>query len=410
MNSVRLLAIALLSLTAVVTTGCDPWYSWDDSSSGYCAEYAVDEYEVCDVYCDFWGCWDECYYSYDEYCIDYVVEYDDHHHGNGGVADDCECATDYDCRRGETCDSDGYCVEREREEPNPAQLCEPCAEHTDCAGDDSLCVVFGDDNSGYCGNACQRDRDCPSAYECVRTESTSQCVPKSRTCEASGGPTGPTPIYECDNAQDCDSDEICVDGDCVIEESECQRNRDCAASEVCMNGECVGEDIESCSFNSDCTDEALCIDGMCRDYCTTDAACGSDEVCRGGVCSPRPDAECTTGNDCGNGDFICVDGQCRDQCSRNADCAAGTECLAGYCEFVDIECRTNADCGDDQACIDGGCFFTCRASCSCPEGMLCDDDAGVCTNAPAPDECEVNCDCPSGQYCSEGECVANPAQ
>ena len=103
---------------------------------------------------------------------------------------------------------------------------------------------------------------------------------------------------------------------------------------------------------------------------------------------------------------MCVDGRCRDICQRDADCGFGYLCNAGFCDDDPaVECREDLECGADQRCVEGACFYTCRASCNCPEGLTCDADTGLCESRPAPASCTSECDCPSGMVCEDGECA-----
>ena len=43
---------------------------------------------------------------------------------------------------------------------------------------------------------------------------------------------------ECDNDDDCDADETCVDGTCVGRPDPCDTDDDCDADERCVDGNC----------------------------------------------------------------------------------------------------------------------------------------------------------------------------
>ncbi|MFT4703196.1 MAG: hypothetical protein ACI81R_000885 [Bradymonadia bacterium] len=452
-------SLALLPVAAVLLSGC---FFVDDDRGLPCDTVVTECWDVCDTYCDPWGCWDECFTECEDTCVSYsqppiVV-----------VVDDRECVTDRDCPNTHECRSD-LCIALP--ETGRAALCEPCVGHSDCEDSGALCLEFGGGAEGYCGSACGEDRDCPSGFECLAAGSARQCVPTSREC------SDRSPVAECDRDNDCGGDEICeagecveaptdecstdrdcpepevcvagscaslgtcaedadcgagevcedglcaaelscsrdrdctegqacVEGECVDPEVECATDRDCSESEVCIDGDCITPAVrEECDFSSDCEDGA-CIDGLCRAECGADSDCNADEACRGGICAPRPEPECRTGADCGGDEFLCVDGQCRDICTSDAACGFGLICRSGFCDDDPaVECRNDLECGADQRCEEGMCFFTCRASCNCPSGLTCDGDTGLCESRPAPSSCESDCDCPSGMACADNACV-----
>ena len=69
------------------------------------------------------------------------------------------------------------------------------------------------------------------------------------------------PPGRCQDANDCDVGEICVDGGCEIE-SECSINEECAPGQMCVEGNCMP--VAGCSTDTECGAGERCVDGMCE--------------------------------------------------------------------------------------------------------------------------------------------------
>jgi len=168
---------ALCCLTALLSSGC--FFVRDDG----CDAVVTDCVDICDTYCDPWGCWTECYTD----CRDTCVIYPAPPPSTVVVVDSRECVRDSDCPRDAYCNSQSVCV---FESGSPqAGLCESCLGHSDCRESGALCLDFGEGaTSGHCGRSCAQDRDCPADYQCLPAGSSNQCVPTGRTCD------GRTPV------------------------------------------------------------------------------------------------------------------------------------------------------------------------------------------------------------------------
>ena len=83
------------------------------------------------------------------------------------------------------------------------QLCSPCQQSTDCAGEDNLCLENSATHERFCGRLCDSARPCPVGYRCMTIEQYGirQCIPQTFTClpgapdsGAGGAPSpGPSP-------------------------------------------------------------------------------------------------------------------------------------------------------------------------------------------------------------------------
>ncbi|MBN1946141.1 MAG: hypothetical protein JW797_10720 [Bradymonadales bacterium] len=361
----------------------------------HCDYIETECWDVVDVYCDAWGCWEEWHTE----CVDYCVDVDEAYTSP-------ECLEDYHCPTGYWCD-------RERCVPigggsSGSGLCEPCQTNADCEEPGALCLdLTPDATTGYCGRSCTGGSDCPAGYEClaIAGESVHQCVPERRDGVRSCEEVRPTPV-ECSGPNDCPDPLVCEQGRCVMPmTSPCEDEGDCQPGETCVDDVCVPQPIE-CTSRAQCEADEECVDGTCRTLCDTQEDCPPDQLCLGGLCSPPPPPECSTGADCeGEGPFYCINGSCRPACQTDEDCDFGYYCRGFYCDIDPaVECRTNLECGRDERCVQGECLVMCNTGCDCPTGLSCDQD-GYCRDLPLPDSCQDECDCPGGYDCVESTCV-----
>ncbi|PJB35434.1 MAG: hypothetical protein CO108_25690, partial [Deltaproteobacteria bacterium CG_4_9_14_3_um_filter_63_12] len=285
----------ILPLIALLFVGTFSQACMDDHEHMMCMEEC---YDVCDVYCDAWGCEEYC--DTQCYCADQPTT--------------AQCYSNRDCYQNETCIS-GYC---ETLPAATAGLCESCTSHEECYEQGALCLTLSNDaQETVCGRACASDGDCPSAFTCVKLLDApgSQCIPLQNTC--TGVSVG------CSTNQDCDRDSVCQAGECVVPVPECAANSDCNAGFVCQSGTCVQETPE-CAASSDCNAGFVCQSGTCVEEtpeCDANTACPSGESCVNGACVVT--AECDANTPCPTGES-CEAGQCvvLGSCVKNVDCAA----------------------------------------------------------------------------------------
>ncbi len=378
--------------------------------------------EVCTLYCDDYGCWEECEYQCED---DFYYE---DNYSDGGCWADSDCANGATCNvETGACEGNGPVVGGEGD----SGLCEPCSLPTDCSEDGALCVELERGAEKVCARTCVTDADCPRDFDCLDISAQvgvpNQCIPRvgdegTRSCEF---------VPECRVDSECAANEVCSDvGSCVEFEPECSTNAECLNGEACVNGlcedipaasceddagcgqgeiceanECVAGEREEpeCAATADCADGLLCIDGACIDpnaECHADADCEEGLMCEGGSCV---EPSCLRNADCDENE-LCVDAACVATCASDAECALNESCNnLGFCAAADTECGDDAQCGEGSVCNEGACVQACDASCDCPEGLVCGEQ-GLCEDAPAPETCETDCDCPSGQTCGDGIC------
>lgn len=131
--------------------------------------------------------------------------------------------------------------------------------------------------------------------------------------------------------------EICVEGQCVVEE--CNSNLDCPMEHVCAAG---GQCARGCDNDRDCYPGNFCNSelGTCEAQGCTDTHidCGYKEFCNaatgdcyeaGGVycrpCDPRNRVNDCNGGDA-NGTNECWNNYCTVDCSNGRECPSGFQC------------------------------------------------------------------------------------
>ncbi|UCG95680.1 MAG: DUF4382 domain-containing protein [archaeon] len=75
-----------------------------------------------------------------------------------------------------------------------------------------------------------------------------------------------------------------------VEETECTVDEDCQENEICVEGECQGAEEPECTEDSDCGENQTCVENVCMEMeqveCTEDEDCGENETCVEGECEP----------------------------------------------------------------------------------------------------------------------------
>lgn len=105
----------------------------------------------------------------------------------------------------------------------------------------------------------------------------------------------------------CDEDdEVCLDGDCV---AACSEDGDCPSGDECRAGACqpIDCDEQDCGAVGECPDEPcatneVCVDGQCMlasTACESTLDCAEGEVCEGGLCTADGDATLSAGSEGG---------------------------------------------------------------------------------------------------------------
>ena len=327
--------------------------------------------------------------------------------------DDNTCVHDGD---DSVCDDDRFC--------NGAESCSPEDDRALADG----CLpgappVLGD------GVSCTRDRCDDGADEVVHEADDDLCLGESECvashcddtlgCQSNSVERGAFCEYAtavCDGGGACidciDSDDgdgvddgcggsrpFCVGGACVG----CRADADdCSGILECEEGVCMG-----CRWDRDCKDNLSCTNDSCDPdtglchfvpsdvYCDDGAYCSGTELC-------RPESAHADGDGC-----ISVDAPIVDD---------GVECTVDSCD-EDADAVRNVPnddaCSDDGECARGVCRTSVGCAVEPTEGVLCDDQSGVCDGAGECVACRdttvggVDQGCSeSTPTCDDGECVA----
>ena len=351
---------------------------------------------------------------------------------------------------------------------NYPNLCRPCAEADDCAGNagtEDACVHYGDQGS-FCGGICSIDpdpkdgpaKDCPWGFSCEEVTTvdgivTTQCVADAGVCPCTetsvslglwtpcksasefGVCTGKRACTD-DGLTDCDAAvpaaETCngMDDDCDGEADEpdllegeylvlCDDDNDCTDDKCAGEGGCVNEPLDGggCDDGHPCTVADHCDQGTCIGdpvECDDDNPC-TDNVCTemGGCEYPAISGPCDDGNPCTLGDQ-CGDGECHGT-AVPCDCQADSDCAA--LEDGDL-CNGSLICDTSavpyQCQVDPETFVVCPE----PEGIdafclqpQCEPATGACSLVPAHDAllCDNGDACTVNDKCTDGVCAAGNA-
>ena len=173
-------------------------------------------------------------------CIEDAVSRSQHlHPGSTAVCDD-----DTDCGVGYFCNDNRHCV--------PEGSSAVCDDNSDCS------AGYRCNTNGFCVPVaeppqCTDNGDCGSGHFC---NGNGFCVPSGTT---------PPPTQECDSNSDCGSGYFCNSlGHCVPSGTttpDCTVNADCDSNEVCVSGNCVSTSV--CDTDADCATNYRCVSGNC---------------------------------------------------------------------------------------------------------------------------------------------------
>ena len=195
---------------------------------------------------------------------------------------------------------------------------------------------------------------------------------------------------------------------------DCENNDDCPEGDVCRSGECRAL-FHGCASSADCHDGAVCStqSGVCVETCERDQDCPEQTRCAHiGLCL----AECQMDSDesgCPNGtvckqnrrtaDFpYCGPAEDGLRCGPGGTCPAGMGCdpQTGLCA-EEFACVSDRDCSIEQLCnqATGRCYDaanSCGTDRDCPEDLICNRIHRRCT---APGWCETHHECGGREQC-----------
>ena len=291
----------------------------------------------------------------------------------------------------------------------------------DCTGTGQSCcpdlscvnTLIDELNCGSCTNECETNEVCTDG-DCLC--GGDDCV-NDETCSAALG------ACICGDGPACEDDEACTSGDCLCGGDVCDTNETCESDECeCgSDGDCEGPN-EACQLvdaaltcvclNNDACDGAdICFEGVCYDPLSSEIACGAiDPV----TC--RANENCDLGScHCGGDDEVCGE---YELCTAEFDCECGGEdaCTAPEVCGPLEECRCgdrtscvalNVAYNDDSVCVSGECLCGGSVECefdeacctdSCEEILTDENNCGACGNV-----------CNPGEECTDGVCKCDGA-
>jgi hypothetical protein len=317
---------------------------------------------------------------------------------------DPPCATDIDCDRTRSCDSEtGRCetlCDDAADDCGPAgrcnldeMLCEvDCRNLTGFCGADQYCDVFSGECQPRCGDF--GEGTCPTDLRCdvLTGECVTPCADTARPCTFS--------TVE----DDCEAGEVCRDGYCA---ASCSADEQCPVGMACYGSRCTSPTCQSGRWYCDADDTGLCF------ACFRDTQCAASRYCDVGgtyTCTERcggvngGNLSCPTGQICD----VEAGGLCAMPCVTSEDC---TEADRPYCQSATGLCGACAlddHCEDPERSVcdaDSRTCVECRADTDCdghPGGPACDVATGTCLPCIDDDHCEGHED---GPRCLTGEAV-----
>ncbi|KAK7092486.1 hypothetical protein V1264_008224 [Littorina saxatilis] len=312
-----------------------------------------------------------------------------------------------------------------------------CIDHDECQ--DSVCTQKCNNTEGgficSCYNGFQLNSDQRTCNPCPSLQYGPECA---HTCLCNGRG------LDCHSVTGCVCKEGWTGSQCQDDVNECEENPDvCGEGQVCTNNN--GSYTCACQVGFAPNKDGLCQD---TDECSDDIACGQDEICSNipgsFYCScmsgyQRMNTTCVDMDECSLGTDNCqqkcvnVGGtyncECnygyrlnadRTTCSQVSDPCAEEENLScdHGCTLDDTDtavcfCRSGytlqsdkQTCQDVDECNESSkhCSHTCNNTiggftCSCPAGMMLDNDGKTCVSCPSGTygiECNMTCSCGIG--------------
>lgn len=213
---------------------------------------------------------------------------------------------------------------------------------------------------------------------------------------------------ECFEDDECNEDEKCIVGRCVVPYSECDTTDECDSGEVCIDSYCVGVG-NICVNNSDCVSGSVCLNERCTligGGCVDDNECDEGEECFEATCTPVEaiDCEdagysCRSRTDCSDDGGSILDYDCNipnkcctiaekektcseldgEICNSNQNCVGGTKITSASDLGLSESCCIGGICQDKGSELSDCEFYggTCRDSCLSSESTSSDP----CTNS-----------------------------
>jgi hypothetical protein len=247
------------------------------------------------------GCMEDSDCPEDHFCINYFC-----------FPYSPECEEDDDCSGNKNC-INGTCIECEFD-----SHCENKTATPYCFSDECVqCVYNIDCDEGFgCNvstNTCYELPECVDNnhcngedvcydYECVECKYDHQCGDNERCnsykeCEE---------VKACTQDSECGLNEICAGNICIEKGSdvECTENSECTGGKICDNYKCI--DKPDCRGDNDCESDETCVDGECISTQVVDSC----SALNGTTCKSTQTCDGSTRN---IGKYTCCVGECVDE-------------------------------------------------------------------------------------------------
>ena len=325
------------------------------------------------------------------------------------------------CQAGQVqqCDDGNVCTD---DSCDPELGCVHQANQAAC-DDGSACTIGDQCAGGSCGHSGQldcndgnlcTDDSCDPAEGCINVDNSAPCDDGNActvgdTCQASG--CQPGKLLNCDDGNVCTDDSCHPQVGCLHEDNQapCDDDNVCTENELCQDGECVVDTLLDCDDDNPCTTD-LCnlIEGCTHinnsDPCDDDDACTEPGFCQAGQCNLGPAVDCDDSNPCTTETCDPQEG-CgyelnQAECDDADACTAGDSCLDGVCQPGGaLDCDDDSPCTEDSCQSDIGCVYV-NLDGNCDDGDACTSDdacvAGLCVGQAV--------DCDDGSSCTLDSC------
>ena len=352
------------------------------------------------------------------------------------VLSEPECRMDGDCPSGYACLKD--------ECRDACKELEPCATGARCTVSDSvpfrtmICRCpegYIIDENGACKTtqlpplSCSSDKDCSDQESCINRICRNPCncgenadcfIRDHRpvcSCREGydGNPYRQCRIVGCRTNLECESQEACVNGNCIspcLLNSTCGPNAECLVEKSQVYCRCrsgfegdayIGCIAVECRSNGDCPQDKQCRSHRCINPCQLGDICGNNAEClvrnHLSVCKCKPGF---TGSP-----YIECSLQKTAECYVDADCPHRLACLAAKCVNP---CTVLQPCSKPAQCEVSPTLPVRTMICSCPPGYI-SSGRGACKPATPILEvaCEIDHNCNSNHACITSVCK-NPCQ
>lgn len=352
------------------------------------------------------------------------------------VVEEAECRSDGDCGRGQACLRD-QCREA-------CEELKPCTGSARCSVSDSvpfrtlICKCpegFIQDEEGSCKSAqlpppsCSTDQDCSAQESCTNRicrnpcncGENAECFIRDHRPVCScrdgfeGNPYRRCRLVGCRTNSDCESDEACINNNCIspcILNSTCGPNGECYVERNqplcrCRNGfegdSYIGCNPIECRSNGDCPQDKQCRAHRCLNPCLTGSTCGANAQCL--VRNHIPVCKCEQGFM--GSPYVECRPQIPAECSVDADCPSMSACLNARCVNP---CTELHPCSTPARCEVSPTLPVRTMLCTCPPGYV-SSGGGLCRPALpiAEAACEIDNDCTTNHACITSVCQ-NPCE